>query len=70
MKRSLNKAQMATEYMVIVGLVLVVTIPLFYYAIRESNTNIQINHANDAMSTFAKAADTVYSIGPGTQKYV
>jgi hypothetical protein len=64
------KGQIATEYVMIMGFVLVITIPLFYYAMSESNKNIRINQADDAINTLARAADTVYSIGPGTKKYV
>ncbi len=64
------KAQVSTEYMMIMGLVLIITIPLVYYAMSESNINVQSNRAEDAVNTLARAADTVYSIGPGTTKYV
>ncbi len=64
------KAQIASEYVMIMGVVLVITIPLFYYAMTESNNNIRLNQAEDAVNTLARAADTVYSIGPGTKKYV
>ncbi len=70
MKNISNKAQMAVEYMIIMGLVILVTIPLFYYAMSESNINVQLNNANDAVNTLARAADTVYSIGTGSKKYV
>lgn len=70
MKKIFNKAQMSTEYMILMGLILVVTIPLLYYAMRESNINVQLNQAEGSVNTLARAADTVYSIGPGTIKYV
>lgn len=65
-----DKGQAATEYVIIIGTVLVVTIPLLYYAMRESNVNIKLSKAEDAVNTLARAADVVYSIGPGTRKYV
>jgi len=68
--RNASKSQIATEYILIMGLVLVVTIPLLYYSMSESSINVQLNQAEDAVNTIAKAADTVYSIGPGTKKYV
>ena len=70
MKNIFHKSQMAFEYMIIMGLVILVTIPLFYYAMSESNINVQLNNANDAVNTLARAADTVYSIGTGAKKYV
>ena len=64
------KAQVAPEYILVLGFVLIVTVPILYYAMRESNVNIKINQISDAVNTLARAADTVYSIGPGTRKYV
>lgn len=54
----------------ITGLLLLVTIPLFVYAFIEVNRSVQMNHAEDAVNTLANAADTVYSLGPGSKKYV
>ena len=54
----------------LIGFALLVALPLFYYAITESSNNIRLNQAEDAVNTIAKAADSVYSLGPGTKKYV
>jgi len=64
------KAQISTEYLIIMGMVLIIVIPLFYYAVSESNVNIKSHNAEDTVNTLARAADSVYSIGPGTRKYV
>jgi len=63
------KAQVSTEYLVIIGVILVVLIPLFYYAIHEANDNIRINEAGDVVNTLAQKADTVYALGKGTRDY-
>ncbi|MBU0629266.1 MAG: hypothetical protein KKC75_08830 [Nanoarchaeota archaeon] len=65
-----NKAQISTEYMVIMGIVFLITIPVLYYSMGESSIHIKLNQADDTVSTLARAADTVYSIGPGSRKYV
>ncbi len=65
-----KRGQIAAEYMMLLGIVLFITVPLLFYAIRESNNNIKISQADDSVNTLARAADTVYSIGPGTKKYV
>lgn len=65
-----RKSQASVEYLMIIGLVLIVVIPLFYYAFSQSNINVKINQADDAVNTLAKAADTVYALGPGSKKYV
>ncbi|MBW2989812.1 hypothetical protein KY358_05855 [Candidatus Woesearchaeota archaeon] len=64
------KTQISFEYIIIFGFVLLVTIPLLYYALGESSVSAKLNYAEDAVNTLARAADTVYSIGPGTRKYV
>jgi len=64
------RAQVSVEYLMIIGVALVIATPLFYYAISESTSNIKLNEAEDAVNTIAKAADSVYSLGPGTKKYV
>lgn len=65
-----KRSQISAEYILILGMVLLVTIPLFYYAITKSNSSIRLNQADDAINSLAKAADTVYAIGPGTKRYV
>ena len=64
------RAQVSVEYLMVIGVALVIVLPLFYYAISESTNNIKLNQAEDAVNTIAKAADSVYSLGPGTKKYV
>lgn len=65
-----KRGQISLEYVMIVGAVLLITIPLFFYAIYETNYKIRLNQADDAVNTLANAADTVYSMGPGSKKYV
>lgn len=64
------RAQISMEYLILIGLVFIAVIPLFYYAMTESGKNIQMNQANDIVNTLAKTADTVYALGPGSQKLV
>lgn len=66
----MKRGQVSIEYIMITGLLLLVTIPLFAYAFIEVNRSVQMNHAEDAVNTLANAADTVYSLGPGSKKYV
>ena len=61
------KAQIATEYLILIGLILIVLIPILYYTTQESTTSININQAQDVVQTLAKTADYVYSLGPGTR---
>jgi uncharacterized protein (UPF0333 family) len=65
-----RKAQASLEYIVIVGVVLILLIPLFYYVSNASAENIKIAQIEDAVNSLAKAADDVYALSPGTKKYV
>lgn len=65
----MKKSQAASEYIVLIGILLVLLIPIFYYTLKTSNENIRANQANDAVISIAKAADTVYTLGPGNRKY-
>ncbi len=65
-----KRGQVGIEYVLIVGAILLITIPLFFYAFYETNKRVTLNQAEDAVNTIAKAADTVYSLGPGSRKYV
>lgn len=65
-----KRGQISLEYVMIVGAVLLITIPLFFYAIYETNYRVRLNQADDAVYTLVNAADTVYSLGSGSKKYV
>ncbi|MBI2545680.1 hypothetical protein HYV81_00705 [Candidatus Woesearchaeota archaeon] len=65
-----KRGQVSFEYIVIAGILLVITLPFFYYAFSESNTAIKLNQADDAVKSIARAADTVYSLGPGSKLFV
>lgn len=62
--------QSSVEYVLIVGLILVILVPLFAYSINKVNSEIKVNQADDAVTTVANSADIVYSLGPGTKKFV
>ena len=65
-----KRGQIGLEYVMIVGAILFITIPLFAYAFYEANYKIRLNQADDAVNVLANAADTVYSLGAGSKKYV
>lgn len=58
------------EYIVAVGVVLVLLLPLFYYALTKSSESIKLSQAEDTVRSIARAADDVYALSPGTKKYV
>jgi len=64
------KAQVATEYLFVIGLILAILTPILYYATSESSNALNLNDAQDTAQTLAKTADYVYSLGPGTSNKV
>ena len=64
------KAQSSIEYIILVGLILAALIPLVYYATTKSSNEIRINQADQTVQTIAKAADNVYTAGPGNREYI
>jgi len=64
------KAQSSIEYIILVGLILAALIPLVYYATSKSSNEIRLNQADQTVQTIAKAADNVYTAGPGNREYI
>ena len=65
-----KRGQASLEYAIIVGILMVILIPLFYYALHRSSETVKSSQAEDAVNSLAAAADEVYSLSPGTKKYV
>jgi len=53
--------QAATEYLALIGMILIATIPIFYYVNEQVESNTRMNQANDAVSILANAADSNYA---------
>lgn len=66
----MKKGQVSIEYMMVAGLLLLVIIPLLAYSFIEVQRSIQLSHAENVVNTLSNAADTIYSLGPGSKKYV
>ncbi len=66
----MGRSQVAMEYIILIGVLLILLIPILYYALSSSNESARLNQANDAVVSLAKAADTVYALGPGNRNYV
>lgn len=64
------KGQIATEYIILVGILLVALIPVFYYTFSESSRTTRINQANYAVNSLASKAESVYALGTGSRDYV
>jgi len=47
------KAQASMEYLLIVGILLVVLVPLFLFSLNSATTSIRFNEAKEAVETIA-----------------
>ena len=66
----MKKSQIALEYMLLIGVLLIILTPIIYYSIQTLNYEVRQNQAAEAVKAIAKTADTVYSLGPGNKKFV
>ncbi len=60
------KSQVALEYLMVIGLALIVVIPFFYYALTNSSDSVLVAQTQDVVDTLAKTSDYVYSLGTGS----
>ena len=65
-----KRGQASLEYAMIVGLMMLVTVPVFYYANAKVSNDLSLTKVDDAVTSLTAAADTVYLSGPGTVKLV
>jgi len=65
-----EKAQVATEYLIITGFILIVVTIIFSYAYISNSQNIRISQTSAALDKMVNAADLVYALGPGNIQYV
>lgn len=65
-----KRGQVSTEYLMIVGIVLLLLIPIFYISAQKVNNEVKVNQANDAVTSLARAVNVVYSLGPGTRRFI
>ena len=65
-----EKAQVATEYLLITGFILVAVTLIFAYAYISNSQNIKISQTSTALDKMVNAADLVYALGPGNIQYV
>ena len=65
-----GRGQAALEYAMVIGLVLIALIPVLYISFTDTGSKIRDTQASDVVNTVAGAANTVYSLGPGSSKYI
>jgi len=64
------KAQAAVEYLIMVGVILAIAIPIFYYSLTYSSESVAISKSKEAAEAIASGGDYVYSLGEGTRTTV
>ncbi len=65
-----NKAQAALEYMMIVGMVLLILVPIVLYAYQQNEISIRTSQARLAASQISSAADSLHAQGPGAKTFI
>ena len=64
------KGQISIEYLMLIGLILLIVIPLFYYTLSRTREDLRSQQAYDALSSLAHTADEVYSLGLGSRDFI
>ena len=64
-KRRKKRGQISIEYVMLLGMILVVSVSLFSYVSRKASEDIRINQADDTVKTIINTANSVYSLGLG-----
>ncbi|MEK6817075.1 MAG: class III signal peptide-containing protein [Nanoarchaeota archaeon] len=65
-----KRGQVSVEYIMIVGIVLLLLIPIFYVSSEKISNEVKVSQANDAVTSLARAVNVVYSLGPGTKRFI
>ncbi|MFH1663717.1 MAG: hypothetical protein ABH986_02825 [archaeon] len=66
----MEKGQISNEYLVLSAIILSISAFLFVFSQMNASTTIDISMTQNAVKTLAKAADSVYSLGPENQLFV
>jgi hypothetical protein len=70
MKKRGKQGQASIEYLMVVGIVLIIVFVLFYFVFFKSSENIKLVQAEDFVTSLVQGADEVYSLAPGTKKTI
>ncbi|MBI4399211.1 class III signal peptide-containing protein [Candidatus Micrarchaeota archaeon] len=64
------KGQLSIEYIVIIGLVLIILMPIVYLSWQYSQSTSQTTQVQSSLNTIIEASNLVYSQGPGARTRV
>ncbi len=62
------RAQVAIEYIILIGVLLVFLIPTVQYSLQQASFQVKYTQIDSAVRRLSKAADAVHAIGPGAQE--
>lgn len=65
-----KRAQIATEYLIITGVILVIVSVIFAYSYSTNDQSIRISMAGSALEKMVNKADLVYAFGPDNNQFV
>ncbi len=65
-----KRAQIATEYLIVTGVILVIVSIIFAYSYSTSGENIRLSKAGTVLDKMANKANLVYAFGPDNNQFV
>jgi len=65
-----ERAQVATEYLIVTGFILAVVTVIFAYSYISNSETMKVNLANNALDRLVNKADLVYALGPDNVHFV
>jgi len=70
LNKSWSRGQVTTEYIILVGALLIILAIVASYALTVYYETVRVNQARNVVVTLGNAADSVYSLGPGNSTVV
>ncbi len=65
-----KKSQASFEYLFLLGIILVISVPLYIFSLKTAGESFNSNLVVDALESVASAADDLNGLGPGNKKVV
>lgn len=65
-----KRGQAGVEYIILIGVLLFFFIPIIYYSLTLSMTNVKMSQIENIINRLGKAVDAVYALGPGSMEII
>ncbi len=66
----IKKGQVSIEYIIIIGLLIFVLLPVIYFVTQTSNETTRFNDAETSLKLIKETAERLYSLGPGNKETI